>query len=176
MHEDSTTGEVIRLLQQVAREYEATRSASSGVVKGTSRQNDLNRQLHHLVLSVQQCRKQARDQQAFASLCPALETLYKNLLLSVPADTIPSCRTQGATLSVRSLRLQKVMRQRGMTPEQLADAAHVSLSTIRSLCSNGSCGNVRLSTVERLADALGISLCELMEHLPGQPRKRERDL
>ncbi|MBV9688998.1 MAG: helix-turn-helix transcriptional regulator [Ktedonobacteraceae bacterium] len=178
MHEDITTGDVIRLLQQVAREYEAARSASSGLVKGTSRRNDLNRQLQHLALSVQQYRKQTRDQQVFASLCTALERLYENLpsLRPVPVYPIPSSRTQGVTLSILRLRLQEVMRQQGMTPEQLADAATVSLSTVRSLCSNGNCGSVRLSTVERLADALGVSLCELMEHLPSQPSKGEREL
>ncbi|MBV9691820.1 MAG: helix-turn-helix transcriptional regulator [Ktedonobacteraceae bacterium] len=71
------------------------------------------------------------------------------------------------------LRLKELMGQKGMTSEQVATASGLSLRTIKALCRDIVSGRTRLSTVERLADVLGVALGELVERLPTQRGKRQ---
>ncbi len=69
-------------------------------------------------------------------------------------------------------RLKELMKQKEMTAAQVAAASGLCPDTIKVLCRDLVSGRTHLSTVERLADALGISLCELVEHTSNRPAKR----
>ncbi len=73
------------------------------------------------------------------------------------------------------LRLKELMRQKGMTTEQVATASGLSLRRIRALCHEFLGDRTRLSTVERLADVLGTSTCELVERIPDPLSKQESE-
>ena len=77
-------------------------------------------------------------------------------------------------------RLKELMQQKAMTLGQVAVASGLSPRTIKALCRDIVSGRTRLSTLECLADALGVSLCELVEYTSGRPvnrlsAKRERE-
>ncbi len=69
-------------------------------------------------------------------------------------------------------RLKELMEQKELTAAQVAAASGLCLDTIKVLCHDLVSGSTRLSTLERLADALGISVCELVEHTFSRPAKR----
>jgi transcriptional regulator with XRE-family HTH domain len=71
-------------------------------------------------------------------------------------------------------RLKEVMEQKGMTIQQLATTTTLSAHTITALCRETVSGRTRLSTMERVADALGVSMCELIERLSDQPSNARR--
>jgi transcriptional regulator with XRE-family HTH domain len=69
-------------------------------------------------------------------------------------------------------RLKELMEQKELTPRQVAAASGLCPDTIKALCRDLVSGRTHLSTVECLADALGVSLGELVEHTPVRPAKR----
>jgi transcriptional regulator with XRE-family HTH domain len=69
-------------------------------------------------------------------------------------------------------RLKELMEQKELTAAQVAAASGLSPDTIKVLCRDLVSGSTRLSTVECLAEALGISLCELVEHTSSRSAKR----
>jgi transcriptional regulator with XRE-family HTH domain len=65
------------------------------------------------------------------------------------------------------------MQQKELTAAQVAAASGLSPDTIKVLCRDLVSGSTHLSTVERLADALGVSLGELIERTPVRSAKRQ---
>jgi transcriptional regulator with XRE-family HTH domain len=71
-------------------------------------------------------------------------------------------------------RVQAVMEQKGMTIQQVASTTTLSVHTLIALCRQTVSGRTRLSTMERVAEALGVCLCELIERLSDQPSNTRR--
>ena len=69
-------------------------------------------------------------------------------------------------------RLKELMEQKEMTPGRVAAASGLSPRTIKALCRDIVSGRTRLSTVECLADTLGVSLCVLVEYTSDRPVNR----
>jgi transcriptional regulator with XRE-family HTH domain len=65
------------------------------------------------------------------------------------------------------LRLAEVRERCGLTQVALAKAAGVSVSMVSKI-ESGQRRNVSLDTIELLADALGVSVHELIEHTPAK--------
>jgi DNA-binding Xre family transcriptional regulator len=71
-------------------------------------------------------------------------------------------------------RVKEVMEQKGMTIQQVASTTTLSVHTLTALCGQTVSGRTRLSTMERVTDALGVSLGELLERLSDQPSNTRR--
>jgi transcriptional regulator with XRE-family HTH domain len=68
-------------------------------------------------------------------------------------------------MSPIQLRLAHWRDKRGLTQVQLAEAAKVSVSMVSKI-ESGQRRNVSLDTIEKLADALSISVHQLIEQTP----------
>jgi DNA-binding Xre family transcriptional regulator len=60
-------------------------------------------------------------------------------------------------------RLNKVLKEKGLSQGKLSRMADVSLSTIQRLSAEGSTYNVSLEVLERIAKALGVKISDLYE-------------
>jgi DNA-binding Xre family transcriptional regulator len=60
-------------------------------------------------------------------------------------------------------RLNKVLKEKGVSQGKLSRMADVSLSTIQRLSAEGSTYNVSMEVLERIAKALGVKISDLYE-------------
>ncbi len=60
-------------------------------------------------------------------------------------------------------RLNKVLKEKGVSQGKLSRMADVSLSTIQRLSAEGSTYNVSMEVLERIAKALGVKIADLYE-------------
>lgn len=60
-------------------------------------------------------------------------------------------------------RLNKVLKEKGVSQGKLSRMADVSLSTIQRLSAEGSTYNVSIEVLERIAKALGVKISDLYE-------------
>ena len=60
-------------------------------------------------------------------------------------------------------RLNKVLKEKGVSQGKLSRMADVSLSTIQRLSAEGSMYNVSMGVLERIAKALGVKISDLYE-------------
>jgi DNA-binding Xre family transcriptional regulator len=60
-------------------------------------------------------------------------------------------------------RLNKVLKEKGLSQGKLSRMADVSLSTIQRLSAEGSTYNVSMEVLERIAKALGVKISDLYE-------------
>ena len=60
-------------------------------------------------------------------------------------------------------RLNKVLKEKGVSQGKLSRMADVSLSTIQRLSADGSTYNVSMEVLERIAKALGVKISDLYE-------------
>jgi DNA-binding Xre family transcriptional regulator len=60
-------------------------------------------------------------------------------------------------------RLNKVLKEKGVSQGKLSRMADVSLSTIQRLSAEGSTYNVSMEVLQRIAKALGVKISDLYE-------------
>jgi DNA-binding Xre family transcriptional regulator len=60
-------------------------------------------------------------------------------------------------------RLNKVLKEKGVSQGKLSRMADVSLSTIQRLSAEGSTYNASMEVLERIAKALGVKISDLYE-------------
>jgi DNA-binding Xre family transcriptional regulator len=60
-------------------------------------------------------------------------------------------------------RLNRVLKEKGVSQGKLSRMADVSLSTIQRLSAEGSTYNVSMEVLERIAKALGVKISDLYE-------------
>ncbi|HZO71906.1 MAG TPA: helix-turn-helix transcriptional regulator [Ktedonobacteraceae bacterium] len=63
------------------------------------------------------------------------------------------------------LKIQEVAEAKGISMSKLHRSADITYRTIRQIYSNPY-RDINLSTLEKLAKALGVSICDLIEELP----------
>jgi transcriptional regulator with XRE-family HTH domain len=71
-----------------------------------------------------------------------------------------------ANLAVLGANIKRLLHHREMTQEQLATAADLTRTSVSAIV-NG--GNVKLDSLQRIADALKVDLCVLLTPLPDDP-------
>ena len=73
-------------------------------------------------------------------------------------------KKKGVRLVLR-LRLKELAQERNLSMGALSRKSDISFNNIKKLYRDPYT-NVRLSTLEQLADALGVSICDLVEKVP----------
>ena len=64
------------------------------------------------------------------------------------------------------LKVKEVARSKGLSQSKLSRWADIDLSTVRRIFQKPEETNITLETLNRLANALGVNPCELIEYTP----------
>ena len=64
------------------------------------------------------------------------------------------------------LRVKEIAVQRGISQGRLSRMSNIDLTTIRRIYNNPTAANITLTTLDKLAKALGVQPSDLIEYLP----------
>ncbi len=64
------------------------------------------------------------------------------------------------------LKVKEVAKQRGISQGKLSRLSDVDLTTLQRIYKNPTAANVTVSTLDKLARALGVDVSELIESIP----------
>jgi transcriptional regulator with XRE-family HTH domain len=66
------------------------------------------------------------------------------------------------------LKVKEIAKQKGFSQGKLSRASDVNLTTIQNIYRNPTSANITLSTLDKLARALGVDISELIENVPDE--------
>jgi DNA-binding Xre family transcriptional regulator len=80
---------------------------------------------------------------------------------------------KGGTMAKIRLKVKEVAEAKGISMTMLSHKSYVAINTIRTIFRNPY-RTVNTETLERLAEALDVSVFDLMEEVPNEQAKRDR--